>query len=88
MDHSTRGEYFFGFQVNGSLFCQRWLLTQYVGQISISQTNYFVHMDPDIFPEPDNFDPERWIRARELGQPLDRYLVAFSRGSRQCIGIK
>ena len=45
-------------------------------------------MDPDIFPDPHAFDPERWIRAAANGERLDRYLVIFSRGSRICQGLK
>lgn len=59
-----------------------------VYQTPISQCNYFVHMDPAIFPEPFDFLPERWIEAKEKGDRLDKYMVSFSRGSRQCVGIK
>ncbi|KAJ5587589.1 uncharacterized protein N7459_003354 [Penicillium hispanicum] len=53
----------------------------------VSQSNYFVHMDPTLFPEPSKFDPERWIRAAERGKYLSRFIVAFTKGSRQCLGI-
>ncbi|KAJ5663377.1 hypothetical protein N7507_004108 [Penicillium longicatenatum] len=53
----------------------------------ISQTNYFVLMDPEIFPDPHAFDPERWMRAAAKGEPLQRYLVNFSKGSRNCLGM-
>jgi len=42
-----------------------------------------VHQDPDIFPSPLEFDPERWIE----NPGLKRYLVSFSKGSRQCLGM-
>lgn len=45
-----------------------------------------VLFDPQIFPSPHNFEPDRWIRAAEKGERLDRYLVTFSKGSRMCIG--
>lgn len=45
-------------------------------------------MDPTIFPNPEVFDPSRWIRAAERGERLDRYIVSFTKGSRQCLGIK
>lgn len=45
-------------------------------------------MDPTIFPEPADFKPERWIEAKENNIRLDRYMVSFGRGSRQCVGIK
>ncbi|KAE8552457.1 hypothetical protein TMatcc_002504 [Talaromyces marneffei ATCC 18224] len=53
----------------------------------VSQCNLFVHMDPTIFPEPTEFRPERWIEAKQHNTRLDRYMVSFGRGSRQCVGI-
>ncbi|KAJ5782303.1 hypothetical protein N7457_004077 [Penicillium paradoxum] len=53
----------------------------------VSQSNYFVHMDPTLFPEPNKFDPDRWIRAAEDDEHLGRYIVAFTKGSRQCLGM-
>lgn len=46
---------------------------------------YFVMMDPSIFPEPTEFRPERWLDSNNR---LDKYLVAFGRGTRQCLGMK
>lgn len=45
-------------------------------------------MDPEIFPDPHAFDPERWVRAAAKGEPLQRYLVNFSKGSRICLGMQ
>ncbi|KAE8151511.1 cytochrome P450 [Aspergillus avenaceus] len=53
----------------------------------VSETHYFILMDPEIFPDPHAFDPERWMRAAAKGQRLDRYLVNFSKGSRMCVGL-
>ncbi|KAJ5098746.1 hypothetical protein N7532_005747 [Penicillium argentinense] len=53
----------------------------------ISQSNYFVHMDETLFPEPHKFDPVRWVRAAKKGEHLSRFIVAFTKGSRQCLGI-
>ncbi|KAB8075740.1 Trichodiene oxygenase [Aspergillus leporis] len=52
----------------------------------VSQSTYFVHTDPNLYPEPEKFDPERWIRAAEEGVPLKKFITNFSQGSRQCIG--
>lgn len=54
----------------------------------MSTSIYFVHRNPAIFPDPQKFDPDRWIRAAEKGDPLHRYLVPFTKGSRICIGMK
>ncbi|KAH8697234.1 cytochrome P450 [Talaromyces proteolyticus] len=53
----------------------------------ISQCNYFVHMDPTIFPDPFEFNPDRWIEANKKDIRLARYMVPFTRGGRQCVGI-
>ncbi|EXJ83291.1 hypothetical protein A1O1_06910 [Capronia coronata CBS 617.96] len=53
----------------------------------VSESNYFVHMDRAIFPNPEQYDPDRWLRAAKEGFRLDRYLVSFSKGSRMCVGI-
>ncbi|KAJ5716367.1 hypothetical protein N7493_008278 [Penicillium malachiteum] len=53
----------------------------------VSETIHFILHDPEIFPEPHSFNPERWISAAENGERLDRYLVSFSRGTRSCLGM-
>lgn len=53
----------------------------------VSQTFRDVLLDPEIFPEPRRFDPDRFTRAVAEGNRLDRYLVSFSRGGRSCAGI-
>ena len=49
-------------------------------------SSYMMHRDPDHFPNPDSFDPERWIEPI-AARKLDKYLVPFSKGQRQCIGM-
>ncbi|KAI9051880.1 hypothetical protein LZ554_004136 [Drepanopeziza brunnea f. sp. 'monogermtubi'] len=44
------------------------------------------HLDPRIFPDPLTFLPERWLNNNN-NKGLERYLVTFSKGSRQCVGI-
>lgn len=46
-------------------------------------TSVLMHHDESIFPKSKEFKPERWI-----GDPLlDRYMVSFTKGSRQCLGM-
>ncbi|KAF9003841.1 cytochrome P450 [Hymenopellis radicata] len=45
----------------------------------------FVLKNPDIFPDPETFKPERWMQPDS--QKLDKYLVAFSKGPRSCLGL-
>ncbi|KAJ6004592.1 hypothetical protein N7540_012961 [Penicillium herquei] len=52
----------------------------------ISSSNHLMLRNPKIFPDPDAFDPDRWIRAAAKGERLEKYLVNFSKGSRSCLG--
>ncbi|KAI4198280.1 MAG: hypothetical protein LQ350_005363 [Teloschistes chrysophthalmus] len=55
----------------------------------VSMTPIFLHVDPNIFPDPHSFLPERWLGLNESErQRLEHYLVPYSRGSRQCSGLK
>ena len=53
----------------------------------VSMSSIHVHNDREIFPEPLVFKPERWLPLETKGRPLQKYLVAFGRGSRSCIGM-
>ena len=44
----------------------------------------FVHHHAEIFPDPFAFKPERWIQDPSL----EKWLCAFSKGPRSCLGIK
>lgn len=47
---------------------------------------YSVHrMNHDVFPEPDRFNPDRWM-AGEGDAERRRLLFAFSNGGRGCVG--
>ena len=50
----------------------------------VSCASPFVHLNERIFPEPFDFKPDRWLED----PGLDRWLVAFSRGPRSCLGIQ
>ncbi|KAI5833666.1 cytochrome P450 [Schizophyllum commune Tattone D] len=52
---------------------------------SVAIGNSFVHLNPDIFPDPYTFKPERWMG--EDSSALENYLVPFSRGQRNCLGM-
>ncbi|KAI1504778.1 cytochrome P450 [Biscogniauxia marginata] len=47
-----------------------------------SMTTFITHMDPEIFEAPHEFRPQRWLDNPKIG----RSFIAFSRGSRNCIG--
>ena len=49
----------------------------------VGMTSVVIHQDESIFRDAHSFVPERWVDDPRL----DRYLVSFSKGSRQCLGI-
>ncbi|PPQ71719.1 hypothetical protein CVT24_007889 [Panaeolus cyanescens] len=54
----------------------------------VAMGNTLMHHNAEIFPDPMRFLPERWLSAPANGENLDKYLVAFSKGARVCLGIK
>lgn len=60
----------------------------------VSMTSVLMHENPEIFPHPYTFDPERWLQSGSTSTQgesglyrLDRYLVPFGKGTRACAGI-
>ena len=50
---------------------------------------YTIHYNSQIYAEPEKFKPERWLEEHgERNHRLDDYLMSFSKGSRQCLGMK
>lgn len=52
---------------------------------AFGMTTLAVHTNEEVFPEPWDFKPERWIG--EEGKRLQKYQLAFGRGARKCLGI-
>ncbi|KAM0128658.1 hypothetical protein ACHAO1_008880 [Botrytis cinerea] len=52
---------------------------------SISQSIHSLHHNASVFPSPEKFDPERWIKDEE--KELEKYFAPFSKGSRACLGM-
>jgi cytochrome P450 len=44
---------------------------------------YLIHQDPEVFPEPDRFRPERFL---EDPKPSSRVWLPFGAGARHCVG--
>lgn len=63
----------------------------FIGSITVPpQTNvtilaYMIHRNAEIFPDPEKFQPERFLNEKNL-HPFAH--VAFSAGPRNCIGQK
>ncbi|OJJ35540.1 hypothetical protein ASPWEDRAFT_28167 [Aspergillus wentii DTO 134E9] len=53
------------------------------GGTIISATINGFHKNPSIFPNPDQFDPSRWLDKNDM---MEKALTPFSRGTRGCIG--
>ncbi|KAL9056961.1 MAG: hypothetical protein Q9162_002627 [Coniocarpon cinnabarinum] len=62
----------------------------------VSVTLMDVMFSPEIFPEPHEFNPFRWLTVEKspdgtetlkLDTTLDKYFVAFSKGPRSCVGM-
>ena len=53
----------------------------------IGMSHRFIHHNQDIFPDSQKYDPGRWLQG-EKSKHLEKYLVTFSRGSRQCLAMQ
>lgn len=49
---------------------------------SVNMNPAILHMNESVFPDPYAFRPERWVENPRL----DRYLLAFAKGTRNCLG--
>ena len=58
------------------------------GNTDVSISAYTSHRDPDVFPDPERWDPDRWIvnRGTELMKDMLASWVPFSAGYRTCMG--
>ncbi len=57
-----------------------------LSQTVVNMTSWLMHRDPIAFPDPETFDPERWLDF-ERAHFRDKFLVPFSKGNRMCIGL-
>jgi cytochrome P450 len=48
---------------------------------------YTTHRNPDVFPIPESFDPNRWIPKEKVTDEMNELFMPFSKGSRACLGI-
>lgn len=55
-------------------------------QTPVGMSIYAMHTDPDVFPLPLSFKPQRWMGQYDTR--MDRNFVPFTKGSRSCLGIK
>ncbi|KAI1746858.1 cytochrome P450 [Xylaria castorea] len=55
------------------------------GDTSVNITIYAAHMTETLFPDPESFRPERWLKA-ESRRSAESGFIPFSAGARSCIG--
>ncbi|KAJ9664237.1 hypothetical protein H2198_000455 [Neophaeococcomyces mojaviensis] len=55
------------------------------GDTSVSMTIYSAHRDSKVFPDPEAFQPQRWLDAEER-KKMEPFFIPFSAGARGCIG--
>ncbi|XXG98776.1 hypothetical protein Hte_005106 [Hypoxylon texense] len=53
----------------------------------IGMTTYLMHRDPHVYPNPDQFQPGRWLELQDR-RKLDRFYAPFSKGPRNCLGMQ
>lgn len=55
----------------------------------IGMSTVISHHDEKLFPSSNEFRPDRWLGLDAQGRrELDKGMLAFSRGSRACLGMK
>ena len=52
---------------------------------TVCMTIYGTHRDPNVFLNPDEFQPQRWMDPEERRR-MEPYFIPFSAGARGCIG--
>lgn len=52
----------------------------------IGMSSIIHHRDEQLFPNPEDFKPERWLLDDKRNHQLERNLLSFGKGTRSCIG--
>lgn len=59
------------------------------GGTTVSCQGYSLHRIPQVFPEPDKYDPERWLtQDKDKLSEMKAHFWPFSSGARACLGQK
>lgn len=63
------------------------------GGVRVSAQAHSLHRNPDVFPEPEVWRPERWLategegkEGRDRREEMGRWFWAFGSGGRMCVG--
>ena len=55
------------------------------GDTSVSMPIYTAHHDAKVFPDPEEYNPNRWMDPEERKR-MEPFFIPFSTGGRGCIG--
>ncbi|KAL3450480.1 cytochrome P450 [Aspergillus insuetus] len=55
------------------------------GETTVMMTIYAAHRDPEIFPDPEEYRPDRWMDP-DARRQMEPYFIPFSAGARGCLG--
>jgi len=55
------------------------------GGVTVGASAYCLHNNPEVFREPEKFDPYRWSDEKRVAE-MNRWWWAFASGGRMCIG--
>ncbi|KAI0866419.1 putative benzoate 4-monooxygenase cytochrome P450 [Xylaria cubensis] len=69
--------------IDEDLVYQKWTIPK---GTPVTMSVYSLHVDPEVYPDPLKYDPERWLGDRYNPQ-MDRNWNPFLKGSRICIGM-
>ncbi|KAJ8063434.1 hypothetical protein OCU04_008653 [Sclerotinia nivalis] len=58
---------------------------QVPGGIIVSTQSWTIHRDPEIYPEPESFQPQRWLDSKSNNAKAAYH--PFGAGTRTCLGI-
>ena len=53
----------------------------------VGMTTFLMHRDEKLYPNPETFDPERWMDEGRK-RKADKTFAPFSRGTRNCLGMQ
>ncbi|KAH0543125.1 hypothetical protein FGG08_002551 [Glutinoglossum americanum] len=54
--------------------------------VIVHSNAYTLHRNPDVFPDPDKWSPERWFEEDTEAGRKERWFWAFGSGGRMCVG--